>query len=271
MIADPPPCSSQPTCRSRRADAALAARALILTHDFLPEGSQQIKTTRSTRGHELTTPPPEPEIATGNAADAEVPGTPADVFDRLETFRLRQSFDRVTVRRPLTTVGIRKPKSHEWFQVHPTYRYEGTLFKAKEEGLSEEWFFPTDEAVLAILEELSPTGLREVCIFWWVNRKKNSFVWPVELADSDGRQNDWHASMYEMLNLHGNGHWCRIEAGDGGYSPTIADETDPAATLRLVKPEWPPVDHFGAVLRLAFKGGRAIDTPDHPLIKRLRG
>ena len=102
-------------------------------------------------------------------------------------------------------------------------------------------------------------------MFWWINRKKNTFVWPVTLADSDGRQNDWHASMYEMLTAHSRGQWCRIEAGDGGYNPTIAEE-------ELVAPEWPEVKHFGEVLRVAFKkGGRVVDTPDHPLLKRLRG
>jgi hypothetical protein len=32
------------------------------------------------------------------------------------------------------------------------------------------------------------------------------------------------------------------------------------------------VEHFGVVLRIAFKkGGRVVDTLDHPLFRRLRG
>ena len=206
--------------------------------------------------------------AAASKGTAGEPVSPRDVFDQLDSFRLRQSFDRVKTRRPLATVGIRKPKAHEWFQAHPDYRYEGTLFKAQEESLSEDWFFPTNEEVLAILEELSPTGLKNVCIFWWLNRKKNTFIWPVTLADSDGRQNDWHASMHEMLSVHGRGQWCRIEAGDGGYNPTIAEQGD----VELPVAEWPVVQHFGVVLRVAFKkGGRVVDSLDHPLIKRLRG
>jgi hypothetical protein len=168
---------------------------------------------------------PAPAEATP-APNGEMPTAPGDVFDRLDSFRLRQSFDKVVVRRPLTTVGIRKPKAHEWFQTHPDYRYEGVLFKAQEEGLSEEWYFPTNETVLAALEEFSAKGVKDVCVFWWINRKKNTSIWPVVMADSDGRQNEWHASMYEMLTLHSNGQWCRIEAGDGGYNPTIADNSD---------------------------------------------
>ena len=44
-----------------------------------------------------------------------------DVFDNIKSLRLRQSFDRAKIRRPLTTVGIRKPKRHEWFQSHPDH------------------------------------------------------------------------------------------------------------------------------------------------------
>jgi hypothetical protein len=210
---------------------------------------------------------PAPEAISGNGA-AE-PVSPGDVFDRLATFRLRQTFDKIKVRRPLTTVGIRKPKRHEWFQAHPEHRYEGVLFEAQEEGLNPEWYFPTNEEVLAALEELSVKGVKNVAIFWWVNRKKHTFIWPVTLADSDGRQLDWHASMFEMMTVHACGQWCRIEAADAGYDPTIAD---PEEGQEVPAPEWPLVENFGQVLRVAFKkGGRVIDTLDHNLIKRLRG
>ena len=130
--------------------------------------------------------------------------------------------------------------------------------------MSDEWFFPTNEEVVAELEALSPAGLRQVCIFWWINRKKNTFIWPVPLADSDGRQNDWHASMFEMMSVHAKGQWCRIEAGDGGYNPEIAENSSD------IQPEWPEIKHFGEVLRVAFKKGRVVDDLDHALFRRLR-
>jgi hypothetical protein len=201
-----------------------------------------------------------------NGADQPAFVSPGDVFDRIDRIRVRQSFDRAKTRRPLATVGIRKPKPHEWFQAHPTFRQECALFLAQEEGLSAEWFFPATEQVLDALEALSAKGIKEVCLFWWINRKKNTFVWPVILRDIDGRQNDWHASMYEMMTEYACGRWCRIEAGDGGYSPETAENED------LPAPEWPEVAKFGDVLRVAFtKGGRVVDNLDHPLLKRLRG
>jgi hypothetical protein len=212
------------------------------------------------------TPPEARSEPNGPMPNGELPTSPADVFDNLDRLRLRQSFDRAKTRRPMTTVGTRKPKPHEWFQVHPEYHQECMLFLAQEESMSDEWFFPTTEEIIDELENLSAKGLKEVCVFWWINRKKNTFVWPVVLRDIDGRQNEWHASMYEMLSVHGCGQWCRIEAGDGGYNPEIAANTD------LPVPEWPKVEKFGDVLRAAFKkGGRVIDTLDHPLLQRLRG
>jgi hypothetical protein len=204
--------------------------------------------------------------------DAEVPmepTTPGDVFANLEKRQLRQSFDKLKTRKPLTTVGIRKPRPHEWFQAHPTFRLEWVLFKAEEEGLSDEWFFPANEEVLAALEELSIKGVKNCMIFWWINRKNDTFIWPVQLADADGRQNDWHASMFEMMSVQANGQWARIEAGDGGYVVTIAE---PSEDQDAPKPNWPVADSFGDVLRTAFKrGGRVIEHLNHPLLNRLRG
>jgi hypothetical protein len=194
---------------------------------------------------------------------AEQPTTPSDVFERLGSLRLRQTFDKMKTKKPLATVGIRTPKPHEWYRTHDTYQYEGVLFLERE-GMSKEWFFPTTDEVVAALEELSPTGLKNVCIFWWINRKKNTFIWPVQLADSDGRQNDFHASMFDMLAKWGREAWCRFEAGDGGYEPEVAENSVD------IKPDWPETKHFGEVLRVAFKKGRVVDDLDHALFRRLR-
>jgi hypothetical protein len=90
------------------------------------------------------------------------------------------------------------------------------------------------------------------------------------LADTDGRQNEWHASMLDVMNVQAIGQWARIEAGDSGYTVTIAECLEDGKPMP--KPDWPPVGYFGQVLRVAFKkGGRVIDNVDHPLLIRLRG
>jgi hypothetical protein len=217
-------------------------------------------------GSEPPVPPTHPAI---EATVGQAPSM-GDVFANLESRRLRQTFDKLKVKKPLSTVGIRKPKAHEWFQSHPTYRQDWPLFQAEEEGLNAEWFFPATEEVLSFLEELSPKGVKNCAMFWWINRKNNTFIWPVCLADADGRQNDWHASMFDMMSVQANGQWARIEAGDGGYNVTIADPNENDG--KLPEPDWPQVESFGDVLRVAFKkGGRVVEHLEHPLLSRLRG
>ena len=57
----------------------------------------------------------------------EQPTTPSDVFDRLGSLRLRQTFDKMKTKKPLATVGIRKSKPNEWCYAHPEHRYEGVV------------------------------------------------------------------------------------------------------------------------------------------------
>ncbi len=42
------------------------------------------------------------------------------------------------------------------------------------------------------------------------------------------------------------------------------------ATGELPGPEWPQ-ESLGELLKIAFKGGKLIDSVDHPVLKRLRG
>ena len=42
-----------------------------------------------------------------------------DIFDNLESLRIKQDFGRPQIRRPFTSCSIRKPRKHEWFQAHP--------------------------------------------------------------------------------------------------------------------------------------------------------
>jgi hypothetical protein len=192
---------------------------------------------------------------------------PEDVFDNLDQHRLKQTFKRLKSETILATVGCRKPRDHEWFTVHPTYQHECTLFRERE-GISDEWFFLANGEVASALEELSPKGLKDACVFWWINRKGDTFIHPVQLADAEGRQNDYHASMYEMLSEHGRNGWCRIESVEGGYNPTMAQEDEGG---EAPKPKWPKTRHFGEVLRIAFKKrGRYVEDENHGLFTRLR-
>jgi hypothetical protein len=200
---------------------------------------------------------------TPESAEPNGPNLPpvGDIFDNLEALRLKQDFNRVKVRKPFTLCPIRKPRDHEWFQSRVDYAFETTLFEHKED-MSSEWYLPVGADVL---DELSGRSLHEVVIFLWVNRKSNCCIWPVRLADADGRVNSWHQSMRDVFTTYANsGSWIRIEAGDGGYQVELAENET------LPDPAWPKLP-LNEILRVAFKGGRVVDSLDHPLIQKLRG
>ena len=202
------------------------------------------------------------KIIEGGDNVVEMVAPVGDIFDNLELLRIKQDFNRVRVSKPFTKCLIRKPRAHEWFQTHPDeeYRFETVLFAHKED-MSAEWYLPVGADVMS---ELEGPSLYNVQIFLWVNRKKDAYVWPVRLADVDGKMNDWHASLLGLFTNHSIGRWVRMAAGDGGYDIEVAENDD------LPGPEWPP-HPMNHILRVAFKGGRVIDTLDHPVIQKLRG
>ena len=84
------------------------------------------------------------------------------------------------------------------------------------------------------------------------------------MPSPDGRTNSWHSSAREAAS-HAEDHWTRMIANmsEGGYSIYRATGTIP-------EPEWPEKS-LTEFLELAFKDGKLIDTPEHPVIQQLQG
>ena len=85
--------------------------------------------------------PPEESRAPNGADQSDGPSiyvSPDDVFADIKKLRLRQTFDRAKISKPLATVGMRKPKKHEWFQCHPDleFAWQGTLFLVEDDSMS---------------------------------------------------------------------------------------------------------------------------------------
>jgi hypothetical protein len=220
--------------------------------------------------------PQTPPLPDGDAgASSETPANGAgdgaaaltatsDIFSNLENLRLKQDFNRAKIKKPFTSCPIRKPRRHEWFQSHrdPSFRFETRLFALKE-GMSPEWYLPIGEDVLA---ELDAGSLYPCVIFPWITRKSEVSVLPVPLCDTDGRDNDWWASMREVMSRYAaEGQWIRIAGGNQAYEVEVAENE------ALPDPKWPDVP-LNTILRTAFKGGRMIDSLDHPVIQaNMRG
>jgi hypothetical protein len=182
-----------------------------------------------------------------------------DPFDPAR-LRLSQDFSAALgVKKLLTTVPVRKP-SKEWFvRCHPdqTYRIETFVIELKED--SETYLVdPSLWQTLAGESTFSPRMLITT-----VNKQGTVFLWPIRLPGSDGKLDEWSKSAMEAAN-HATKGWVRVQANMNLGAYDIFQ-----ATGNLGEAEW-AVPPFKEILKTAFKG-RLIDSPDHPVLKRLRG
>jgi hypothetical protein len=204
--------------------------------------------------------PPRPPI--DEAALADGPDNPGKrvPFPDLEA-ALGLEDDGVAVTELLVTVACRKPKSTEYFRVHPDAEMArpAYVFIDREE-IGGETYFVMPEARPYIAEHLRP-----VLLVTCVNRQHVPFVWPISLPDpgvNNGRQNKWGTSALEAMKA-AKARWVKMTAGAGAYRVFVAENAD------LPEPQWPERS-FVELLGVAFKETIIADQA-HPIVKRLRG
>ena len=190
--------------------------------------------------------------------DLESTSKSADLFD-LARLRLPQDFaDTMGVKKRLVTMPVRKPHRQEFVRVHPdaVNRLETALltFKGEPDGR----YLVAPELWEQLSDEITPTLLVLA-----ITPQASSFLWPLRLPRSDGRQDHWSQSALEAAEL-AQSRWIRIVANMSQGSYDVWEATSP-----LTEPQWPDIT-FQDAIKLAF-GARYIDGADHPILKRLRG
>jgi len=183
----------------------------------------------------------------------------ADPFANLSELRLSQSFiESAGAKKALTTVPVRKPNPQDWVRVHPgvDYRMEFAFIELKDDR--ELYLIHSNVAADASNETFSAT------LYTAINRQRVVFLWPVRLPAADGRELDWHRSARLGAELAMT-RWIRLASN---MSLRAYDTYE--ATGSIADPEWP--EHsFQELLRVAFPRDRFVGSPDHPVLKRLRG
>jgi hypothetical protein len=192
--------------------------------------------------------------------DTTTPST--DPFDPTELAKLRlsQDFSELSQVKPvLTNIACRKPHKQEFIRVRAgeDNRFTTGCFTDKD---TRETYLVTPAVREHLSGDVTPTML-VVCV------SRNSpipFLWPLTLPGVDGRPNRWHESAIEAANI-AEGQWTKVVAdmAAGCYVPNVARGN-------LPEPDWTEVPTISELLRLSFKD-RLIATPDHPVLKRLRG
>jgi hypothetical protein len=198
------------------------------------------------------------ELGVGKTAGAT---TGPDPFD-LDSLRLDPSFEETAgVAKVLSMVPVRKPNAQEWFRVHPSAAYRGNFscIKLAEEG---EFYLLTPAIARDFEQETIP-----MTIYTVINTNNVVLLWPCRITSADGRQNAWHSSAHEAAEKAMTQR-VRIKANMGlGAYETFTTKSKTAE----IDPAW-PTESFSELVRLAFvKVGRYVSTPEHPVIKQLRG
>ena len=161
------------------------------------------------------------------------------------------------VRKLITTIPVRKPGNQEFVRVRsePAFRETMAFLELKDDR---EVYIVDLSAVPEIQPETYVATL-----FTAITRTGVLFCWPVKVPAADGRVNAWHQTLATAASLAMT-RWIRIKANMslGAYEIFEAESTIP-------DPIWPDMS-FEAIYRIAFRD-RLINTPDHPVVKRLHG
>ena len=182
---------------------------------------------------------------------------PPDPFDPA-ALRLDSNYAAgLGVKKMLTTVPVRKPGKQEWFRVRPGDDWRVQTACYEDEELREIYLVGR-----SLWPDLVGT-IHPALILTCISRGSDLFLWRLKLPGPDGRSNHWADSALAIAREAETG-WRRMSAN---MAANYYDGFEPAASLP--DPEWPD-RRFPEILRTAFQG-RMIDSPDHPLLRKLRG
>ena len=183
--------------------------------------------------------------------------TAPDPFDPA-TLRLSQDFaSTVGVKKVWTKVPCRKPNRQEFVRVRPgaDWRVDTAVF---EDSIDRQAYLVANDLIPELAGEVCP-----VCLRLAINKQGDIFLWSCKLPGPDGRSNHWNESAIAAAKC-AEEKWIRVSANMGaGLYDTFE------ATGDLAEPTWPDLS-FRDVLELSFRHHR-IDSPDHPILKSLRG
>jgi hypothetical protein len=163
------------------------------------------------------------------------------------------------VKKVVATIPVRKPNNQDYIRVHPSpdFRLPVALIELRDER---EMYLVRPHIARDI-----PGEYFAATMYTAINRAGVVFLWHVRLPSADGRQLTWHTSAAEAAEAAMKG-WVRVKANMslGAYDVFEASSTIP-------DPEWPKDLTLEQMLKIAFKGGRLVESLDHPVLKRLRG
>jgi hypothetical protein len=206
------------------------------------------QSTASLNGVPLT-----PETTTGPNV------TKPDPYDP-EYLGMSQDFPGLaSVKKKPVTIKVERPTKSRVFRVHQQFHTKTKLLTDKDDGRV---FLVQPELRDALATEVTCS---EFTLLACVTKNGTPFIWPIAMADANGKWNDWHSSAWQIAQTAMT-TWTRMVSNrEGGYYEAIHDSRPPA---QQQQPVWPDLT-WRDWLYLGFKD-YTIDSLDHPVLRRLR-
>jgi hypothetical protein len=201
------------------------------------------------------------DVASDIINEPTTPGTGESTTGFLNLFKLRldQDFEAgMGVEKVLNTVHIGRPSKHNFFRIDPRQDYQLTTGVLIHEEEGKEVYLVDPALRPALIEDIVP-----VVLFTGLTRQEDIFLLPVRLPGPDGRQNEWHTSLFEAAKIAMTG-WIRVVANKMNRCYDVY-----RAKGDLLDPTWPK-ESFKHILEVAFRD-RYITSLDHVVIRKLRG
>jgi hypothetical protein len=189
----------------------------------------------------------------------EMPKAELDGFNMAD-FAIKLSQQPVNLSRKIIQVPVKKPNKQKFFRVVPGEQWEVTVpvLELKEEA---EYYLVRPEILPYIQNEVKYVRLN---LGYYLDG--TTFLIPVPLpeANDQTKWNSWHRSLDEVTK-NAQTQWIRAipDKSINGYELMVASGD-------FVHPKLPTDMNLQDYVKLGFKG-RIIDSPDHPVVKKLLG
>jgi hypothetical protein len=180
-----------------------------------------------------------------------------DPFDPAQ-YRIAAERQVIAVKKRPMTIPVGRPPNSVFFRVHPGAEYRLAVgLVVLDQG---EKYLVRSSLQAQLAEE---PVFRCSMLYIYLTRAGSLGLWDVKLPGPEGTLDSWNSSAAEIAQ-QAMTNWVRVVSNReaGGYEFLVPE-------MSLPEPEWPSLS-LGDILAIAFRG-KLIDTPDHSVLRQLRG
>lgn len=198
----------------------------------------------------------------GNGQDLPPPNSERLTSSVVSRFRLTAANTVTESRGVITTTKIMKPRAEAYIRTHPDPLQELPVYIFDQRDgaipIAPE-VFDAIKAKVPDFHKFAPC----VTLRTYMTKLGGVYLWPLKMESPTSFGNNSYNLSALAISDRTRKEWLRMSSIEGEYRAIEPDE-------RIPEPDWSKVPDIEALFEMVTKG-QAIDGPDHPLIRPLRG